>query len=138
VRQNWRICTVKRVRVGATLTPMSDPQLIRRTFDTIDDLVDRIRRGTTPYATVASPAPTRLVIDEGRAAAEWTLDLDVDGHVHPVGLLVVCEVAADRLVDARLYVAPPQRADAELGTENATSPAPIGSHNITPDTGGTH
>ena len=92
--------------MAVTLHSMTDARLLRQTVETIDELVDRIRGGMSPYASMPAAEPTRLVIDEGRAAAEWTLDVAVDGGVHRLGLLVVCDVAGDHLVDARLYVSP--------------------------------
>lgn len=84
---------------------MTDTRVLRSTLEAIDDLVDRIRgRDLEGYRT--ADAPAHLVIDEGRAAAEWAIDLDLPDRVQRVGLLVVCDVAGDRLLDARLYVAP--------------------------------
>jgi hypothetical protein len=85
---------------------MTDAHLLRTTLDAIDDLVERLRgSGGGPYRAAESPA--RLVIDEGRAAAEWAIDLELGDRIERVGLLIVCDVAGDRLTDARLYVAPP-------------------------------
>lgn len=84
---------------------MTDTRVLRSTLEAIDDLLDRIRgRDLEGYRT--ADAPARLVIDEGRAAAEWAIDLDLPDRVQRVGLLVVCDVAGDRLLGARLYVAP--------------------------------
>lgn len=85
---------------------MIDAHLLRTTLEALDDLVEHLRTsGGTAYR--AAEAPARLVIDEGRAAAEWAIDLDLGDRVQQVGLLIVCDVVGDRLTDARLYVAPP-------------------------------
>jgi hypothetical protein len=82
---------------------MADSSLLRSTLDAVDDLVGRLCARTEMAWTV----DPRLVIDEGRAAAEWTLDLDCGDSVRRIGLLVVCDVSEDRLTDARLYLAVP-------------------------------
>lgn len=86
---------------------MTDTQLLRTTLEALDDFVDGLQRGSgrTVGITSASDVGPRFVIDEGRAAAEWALEIDLDGDVERIGLLVVCDVDDDRLSDARLYVA---------------------------------
>lgn len=86
---------------------MTDPHLLRTTLEALDDFVESVRSGSPRAAGIsrASDVGPRFVIDEGRAAAEWTLDIDLGGGVERIGLLVVCDVDDDHLADARLYVA---------------------------------
>lgn len=79
---------------------MANTHILRSTLDAVDDFVEHLRSGTG----VAHAVDPRLVVDEGRAAAEWTFDLDVDGVLRRIGLLVVCDVSDDHVTDARLYV----------------------------------
>lgn len=89
---------------------MTDARLLRITLETIDDLVDRLVRRAVPGTAVAgSGTQPRLVIDEGRAAAEWAIDVEVGGAVERIGLVVVCDLVDGQLTDARVYVAPPRR-----------------------------
>jgi hypothetical protein len=104
---DWRNCTVKAGAPVGTVAAMGNAHLLRSTLDELDDFVDQLRRhGPGGAEATTNARPPRLVIDEGRAAAEWTLDVDIGGCVRHIGLLVVCDVAADRMTDARLYIAP--------------------------------
>lgn len=88
---------------------MTDAHVLRTTLEALDGFVESLR-SRSPRATAitqVSDGEPRFVIDEGRAAAEWTLDIDRGDGVERVGLLVVCEIDHDRLSDARLYVALP-------------------------------
>ncbi|MEJ7804201.1 MAG: hypothetical protein WKH68_12665 [Candidatus Limnocylindria bacterium] len=81
---------------------MTNGKLIRTTLDAIDTFVADLQRG------LAAPSErTALVVDVGRAAATWTVDLDVDGRHHRLDLLVMCEVTDSQVTDARLYVGAP-------------------------------
>jgi hypothetical protein len=79
----------------------SDP--LRTTLEAIDDYVDRVQR-SRPLADVG---PVSMVVDAGRAAAEWTVHVPNAPGSGRVGILVVCDVAGDRVTDARLYVSAP-------------------------------
>lgn len=96
--------------LGAYGVPMADTSLLRSTLDAVDDLVECLRSGTGMGVAI----DPRLVIDEGRAAAEWAIDLDSGDCERRIGLLVVCDVSNDRLTDARLYVAVPTTSQGDI------------------------
>lgn len=74
---------------------------LRQALEAIDEVVAEIGAGGTASLAVAEPA--RLVVDVGRAAAEWRLR-----PVHPdaagVRIAVICDIEHDRVTDVRLYV----------------------------------
>lgn len=83
---------------------VTDRELLRSTLDAIDAFVADVQRGRG-----GSPAErTALVVDVGRAAAAWSLDLTVDGGTHRVDLVVLCDVTDGEVSDARLYLAAPR------------------------------
>jgi hypothetical protein len=95
---------------------MADAHLLRSTLDTVDDFVERLRRGAARagHVLVTPDGEPTLVIDEGRASAEWSISIEIGGDVERLGLLVTCDVAGSRLTDARLYVALPRRMADEI------------------------
>ena len=87
---------------------MTDPQLLSSTLEAIDRLVADRRGATSASATMGiGREPVRLVVDEGRAAAEWTLTVPRAGVATELAIVVVCDVADGRLTAARLYSAIP-------------------------------
>ena len=73
---------------------MTDPQLLSSTLEAIDRLVADLRGATSASATMGiGREPVRLVVDEGRAAAEWTLTIPRAGVATELAIVVVCDVA---------------------------------------------
>lgn len=83
---------------------VTDRELLRSTLDAIDAFVADVqrRRGGS------SAERTALVVDVGRAAAAWSLDLVLEGGTHRVDLVVLCDVTNGEVSDARLYIAAPR------------------------------
>lgn len=87
---------------------MTDAQLLSSTLKAIDQLVADLRGGSAwPSSPDFGRDPVRLVVDEGRAAAEWTLRFPQAGRIAELAIVVVCEVDDGRLTAARLYSAIP-------------------------------
>jgi hypothetical protein len=87
---------------------MTDPGLLRSTLEALDTFVDGLQRGGAHPGLVEPPTDaTRLVIDEGRGAAEWSIAIRSERGLVHVRVLVVCDIEGDRLTDARLYVGLP-------------------------------
>lgn len=73
---------------------------LRRALEAIDEVVAEIGSQGGPMA-IAEPA--HLVVDVGRAAAEWRLRSSRPG-APGVRLAIVCDIEHDRVTDVRLYV----------------------------------
>jgi hypothetical protein len=94
---------------------MTERQLVRATLVAVDDFIDQLSRDPAWQGFDVRPEarPPRLVVDEGRAAVEWTLDLRVGSSMSTVGLLLVCDVEGAQVTDARLYFSPHRAGDHE-------------------------
>ena len=106
---HWRNRPVNARSRLRSVTGMTDPGLLRSTLEALDAFVDGLQRGAAHHSGPAEPPrdATRLVIDEGRGAAEWSIAIRSERGLVHVRVLVVCDVEGDRLTDARLYVGLP-------------------------------
>lgn len=87
---------------------MADRRIVTVTLEAIDQLVADLRGDPAwPSSPDFGRDPVRLVVDEGRAAAEWTLRFPQAGGIAELAIVVVCEVDDGRLTAARLYSAIP-------------------------------
>lgn len=73
---------------------------LRQALEAVDELVFAISNHETVMTTVA---PARLIVDVGRAAAEWQLST-AGPDSRPVRLAVVCDIENDTVTDVRLYL----------------------------------
>ena len=83
---------------------MADPTVLRGTLDALDTLLADLDRAAGSPSWASGLASPRLVVDEGRAAAEWSVRLPE--REAAIGLVVVCDVSDGLVTAARLYVGP--------------------------------
>lgn len=86
---------------------MTDRRIVTMTLDAIDQLVADLRDDPAwACSRDFGRDPVRLVVDEGRAAAEWVVRFPQAGRIAELAIVVVCDVDDGRITAARLYSAP--------------------------------